>query len=183
MSDSDLCIPRNETSRPCYFKNIIIMFCLPIVTFIYLWAIYIFPGSVCLFCCSQIGKPILGIYKSLTSTHECRTWERGRAVSFLGIHKSDSWYSVLCKYMFEDTEKGRYSLRCICTLQINSWCTKINQPKFPKNNDDIITPLVNSLCSSPYSFSTQATWQNGTPPPLYWNKGIEEGRATSKSPH
>jgi hypothetical protein len=31
----------------------------------YLWAIYIFPipGSVCLFCCSQIGRRILGIYK------------------------------------------------------------------------------------------------------------------------
>jgi hypothetical protein len=24
------------------------------------------PGSVCLFCCSQISRPILGIYKSLT---------------------------------------------------------------------------------------------------------------------
>jgi hypothetical protein len=26
----------------------------------------------------------VGIYKSLTDTHECRNWERGRAVSFLG---------------------------------------------------------------------------------------------------
>jgi hypothetical protein len=25
--------------------------------------------------------------------HECRNWERGRAVSFLGIHKSDFRYS------------------------------------------------------------------------------------------
>ncbi len=32
-------------------------------------AIYIFPGSVCLLCCSQIGRPqSLGIYKSLTDT-------------------------------------------------------------------------------------------------------------------
>ncbi len=44
------------------------MFCLPISTFMYLWAIYIFPGSVCLFCCSQIGRPVLGIYKSFTDT-------------------------------------------------------------------------------------------------------------------
>ncbi len=42
-----------------------IMFCLPIFIFPYLWAIYLFSGSVCLFCCSQIGKQILGIYKSL----------------------------------------------------------------------------------------------------------------------
>ncbi len=41
-----------------------IMFCLQISTFLYLWAIYIFPGSFCLFCCYQKGKLILGLYKS-----------------------------------------------------------------------------------------------------------------------
>ncbi len=40
----------------------------PIPTFMYLWAIYIFPESVCLFSCSKIGRPILGINKSLTDT-------------------------------------------------------------------------------------------------------------------
>jgi hypothetical protein len=49
-------IPRNETARPHYFQNIIIMFCLPIFTFMYLWAIYIFPGPVCLLGCSKIGR-------------------------------------------------------------------------------------------------------------------------------
>ncbi len=44
-----LCLPRNETAQPSYFQNIIIMFCLSISTFMYLWAIYIFPGWVCLF--------------------------------------------------------------------------------------------------------------------------------------
>jgi hypothetical protein len=34
MSGSDLCIPRNETVRARYFQNRIIMFCLPISTFI-----------------------------------------------------------------------------------------------------------------------------------------------------
>jgi hypothetical protein len=34
----------------------------------YLSAIYIFSGSVCLFGCSKMGKPILGIYKSVTDT-------------------------------------------------------------------------------------------------------------------
>jgi hypothetical protein len=66
MSGSDLCIPRNETAR--YFQNIIIMFCLLISTFMYPWAIVIFPGLVCLFWCSQIGRPTLGMYKSLTDT-------------------------------------------------------------------------------------------------------------------
>ncbi len=40
----------------------------PISTFIWLWAIYIFPRSVCLFCCRKICRSILGIYKSLTDT-------------------------------------------------------------------------------------------------------------------
>ncbi len=46
----------------------------PIPTFMYLWAIYIFPILVCLFGCSKIGRPIFGIYKVL-AVHECGNWE------------------------------------------------------------------------------------------------------------
>ncbi len=70
MSGSDLCIPRNETAWPRYFQNIIIIFCLPISTFMYLWAIYIFPGLVCLICCIQIGRLI-----NRSKIHEGRKWE------------------------------------------------------------------------------------------------------------
>jgi hypothetical protein len=51
----------------------------------------------------RIGLPILlqpitvnrpsWEYINRSQKHECRNWERGRAVEFLGIHKLD-WYSV-----------------------------------------------------------------------------------------
>ncbi len=53
---------------PHYFENRIIMFGLPLYALMYLWATEIFPGSVCLFCCCQISRPILVIYKSLKDT-------------------------------------------------------------------------------------------------------------------
>ncbi len=95
MSVSDLCILRNETVWLCYFQNRIIMFGLPISTFMYLWMIYIFSGLVCLFFCSQLGGRILGIYTvNRSQIHVCRKWKRGREVSFLGKHKFDFRNSV-----------------------------------------------------------------------------------------
>ncbi len=49
----------------------------------YLWEIYIFPGSVYLFCCSQICGPILGI--SCPQTHECGNWDWSHAIPRKGI--------------------------------------------------------------------------------------------------
>jgi hypothetical protein len=59
---------------------------------------YKFSGSVCQFCKSQIGRPILGIYKSLTGYMNVGIGKEGRAVSFLGIHKSGYRYSVIYVY-------------------------------------------------------------------------------------
>ncbi len=50
-----------------------------VTTLMCLWAIYIFPGSVHIFSCSRLGRPVLGIYKSLTYS-----W--GHAIPFLGIY-------------------------------------------------------------------------------------------------
>jgi hypothetical protein len=69
------------------FKNRITTFCLTVSTVIYLCEIYIFPGSVCLPCCSQICGRILGIlYINRSQTHECRNWDWGRTISFPGIN-------------------------------------------------------------------------------------------------
>ncbi len=61
----NLCIPRNETARPC--SQFLHSCCCE-------WFIYIFPGFVCLFGCSKIGKLILGIFKC-SHIHDCGNWE------------------------------------------------------------------------------------------------------------
>ncbi len=75
--EPDLCIPRNETERP-HSQFLHSYFCK--------W-IYRFPGSVCLFGCSKIGRLIQGIYKSLTD------WEAEQYISALEIRRSRSFIS------------------------------------------------------------------------------------------
>ncbi len=61
----------------------------PISTFMYLWGfIYSHDRS------SPIGRPIMGNINR-SQVHECRHWEGGRAVSFLGIFVSNFRYSVV----------------------------------------------------------------------------------------
>ncbi len=52
----------------------------PTPTFMFLWGIYIFHWSVCLFCCRKIGGPNVGIYVNSSQTQECGNRERGRAI-------------------------------------------------------------------------------------------------------
>jgi hypothetical protein len=70
MAGSDLCILINETAQPCSFHNRIIMFCRPIFTFVYLWAIYIFLRSL-----SQ--GPIVGTCKNIYIAHRSMNVEIG----------------------------------------------------------------------------------------------------------
>ncbi len=65
-------------------------------TFMYLWAIYIFPGSVHIFSCSRIGRSIVGIYNSLTDTW---MWK-------LGLWLRNSFSRNICIEFF---------LLCLCS--------------------------------------------------------------------
>ncbi len=76
----------------------------PILTFMFMWAIYIFQQSVCLFCCRKKGGPIVEIYLDHSQTHECGNWDWGRAIPFLGIHKS-KFFAVHCNQGFKLIEK------------------------------------------------------------------------------
>ncbi len=55
---------------------------------------FIFPGWVCIFCCSQICGPILEIYINHSQTHECGNWNWVRAIPKKGMHKWDFCCSV-----------------------------------------------------------------------------------------
>ncbi len=59
------------------------------------WAIYIhmFPRSVRLFC-SIAFADWSWQYINFSQIHECRSWERGRAVSFLGLFVANFRYSA-----------------------------------------------------------------------------------------
>jgi hypothetical protein len=66
-------IPRNETARP---RSQFLHSCIN------------------LFCCSKIQADRSWEYIDRSQIHKCGNWERGRAVSLLGIHQSDLVCSV-----------------------------------------------------------------------------------------
>ena len=65
----------------------------PISTFMRLWAIYIFPRSVSLFCWRKYVDRSWD-YINSSQTHKCWNWGWGRAIPRKGIHKGDFCCSV-----------------------------------------------------------------------------------------
>ncbi len=61
-----------------------------------LWAIYIFPRSVCLFCRRKYVDRSWN-YINRSQTHECGNWGWGRAIPRKGIHKWDFRCSAVDK--------------------------------------------------------------------------------------
>jgi hypothetical protein len=61
------------------------------------WAIYIFPRSICLFCCKKyVDWSWKYINRSVTWMWNWWNWDRGRTILRKGIHK---WVSCCSVYM------------------------------------------------------------------------------------
>ncbi len=69
----------------------------PIFTFMCLWAIYVFPGSVHIFPPAEKADPsweyIIG-----SQTHECGNWDWGPDIPFLGIFVSNFRHFVFAVF-------------------------------------------------------------------------------------
>ncbi len=102
---------------------------IPISTFMCLWAIYIFPWSVCLFCCGKICGPILGIYEYLTGTW---IWKLG-----LRPRHSLTW-------LFWAPNGNRLTARCHFTGPIKVSISRAQPPPTcPCNGDACIKSITN----------------------------------------
>ncbi len=76
----------------------------PISTFMYLWALYIFPRSVHLFSCSRIGRSIVGIYIDIA--HRNMNVRIGTVAARFHFWKYLFKFSVYCLCSAEETKSA-----------------------------------------------------------------------------
>ncbi len=125
--------------------------CLPISTFMYLWAIYIFPGSVCLYLL-QPNRPTDPGNMKCSQIHKCRNWEWGCAVSFMGINKIG--FSVQCR-----NNQSQISLvKAAKRKQPSHHCTVQISLSAPQIQSVWLFPTKNANPSSSHPWTQPRPW-------------------------
>ncbi len=82
----------------------------PISTFLCLWAIYIFPGSVHIFPPAEKADPSRE-YIIRSQTHECGNWDWDPNIPFLGIFVTNFRHFVFAVFAFSTGLVARLSRR------------------------------------------------------------------------
>ncbi len=116
----------------------------PNATFLCLWAILLFPRSAHLFSCSRIGRPIKGIYTSLTKNMyvaaEFLSWDY--LFRIFGIVTS-----LVTRFLFESTKPPNF------------------KPKVPSSKPNMYHRRNLSASEPTACLSKPFTLQNLSPPP------------------
>jgi hypothetical protein len=60
--------------------------------------LFLYSDNLSSYFAAEIGEPIAWEYINFSLIRECGSWDRGRAVSYLGIHKSDLLGSVFAVF-------------------------------------------------------------------------------------
>ncbi len=155
-------------------------------TLIYLWEIYIFPGSVCLFCCRK-SVDLSWEYINRSQMHECENWDWGRAIPRKGIHKWDFPCSV--RSMLPPLQRVVSKVFCLffAAMRTSSWpglssrtpgrCTRsactpaprprsASTPRSPRTSSPPLSDPWIAICSSSWaSWSQRSSAQPSSPSP------------------
>jgi hypothetical protein len=144
----------------------------PIPTFMYLWAIYTFSGSVCLFGCNKIGRLILGIINR-SQIHECGNWETEHYNSvlkitrpcslFLGIHKLEPDIYIefspalhlQCKVPTETRDNWTEFFPMVCV-----WWSSIAECEKRRARNALASSKLHAKTTGPATFNPKVNLRN-----------------------
>jgi len=118
----------------------------PISTFMCLWANYIFPRWVCLFCWRKYVDRSWE-YINRSQTHECGNWGWGRAIPRKGIYKRNCVAVCTMACLFHLAEAGQKSSikeperTAGWQLCNGTWCQH-NRQQLPQDNNKYMGPTT-----------------------------------------
>ncbi len=107
----------------------------PISTFMCLWAIYIFPGSVHIFPPAETAAPSWE-YIIRSQTHQCENWDWGLDIPFLGIFASNFRHFFFAVHPLPPTSPLALYVLCGVSLRgvARRWCGKLQSSFISAHN-------------------------------------------------